>query len=192
MKPLPLDLRPAVVAALVSAYPGKPLGRTAVMKLCYFLQELKGVPLGYDFRMFTYGPFDEDVLSDLGDARAAGAVVEAVVTHGRGYGYEITPGARAERWCQKLAATAPDVAEVVKNTVAEFGGFTAGELELRSTVVFVDREFTRDGVAANAQAVAERVHAVKPHFTTDTIKEAIRQMRGHLKTRAPGADDIPI
>jgi len=33
------------------------------MKMKYFLQELKEVPLGYDFRLSTYGPFDAEVLS---------------------------------------------------------------------------------------------------------------------------------
>ena len=40
-------------------------GRTALMKLCYFLQEVKGVPLRYEFSLYSYGPFDSDVLADL-------------------------------------------------------------------------------------------------------------------------------
>jgi len=35
------------------------------MKLLYFLQEWKGVRLNYDFRLYTYGPFESEVLSDL-------------------------------------------------------------------------------------------------------------------------------
>jgi hypothetical protein len=49
-----------------------PIGRTALMKYCYFLQALRGVPLGYNFSLYSYGPFDAAVLSDLGDAEALG------------------------------------------------------------------------------------------------------------------------
>jgi hypothetical protein len=64
-------LRLGVLAALVAQAPGK-LGRTALMKMAYFLQTIKGVSLGYDFRMYTYGPFDQDVLDDLSTARGLG------------------------------------------------------------------------------------------------------------------------
>ena len=39
-------------------------GRTALMKCLYFLQTVHRVPLGYHFGLYTYGPFDSDVLSD--------------------------------------------------------------------------------------------------------------------------------
>jgi len=44
------------------------LGRTAIMKLCFFLQESRGLPLGYQFSLYSYGPFDSDVLSDISSA----------------------------------------------------------------------------------------------------------------------------
>ena len=40
------------------------LGRTAVQKVIYFLQVL-GVPMGYRFSIHHYGPFSDDILSDM-------------------------------------------------------------------------------------------------------------------------------
>ena len=195
MKPLDAGLRTGVIAGLVLRKADKSLGRTTLMKMCYFLQELKGVPLGYDFRLFTYGPYDSDVMGDLSQARDAGAVAEKLVTYGRGYGYDITPGSRAERWHQRLADTLPAVAQAVADVASEFGHYNAGELELRSTILFVDREFHRDGTEATLETVAQRVHDVKPHFTLDTIKEAMRGMNHHLRTAVELAgveDSIPF
>ena len=66
-------------ARITMQVPNQRLGRTQVMKLLYFLQELKGIPLGYDFRLFNYGPFDSEVLSDLSLACSSNAIVEETV-----------------------------------------------------------------------------------------------------------------
>ena len=70
------------------------LGRTALMKLAFLLQTVEGLPLGYNFRLYTYGPFDEDVLNDLGQAECMQAVVSTMIpfSGGEGYGYEFSPG----------------------------------------------------------------------------------------------------
>src|SRR5947209_7331715 len=87
--------RYATIAELVRRA-RSPLGRTAVMKLCYFLQAVRGVDLGYDFRLYTYGPFDPSVLGDLAYAQHLGAVAERSVHYPTGAGYEILPGAAGE------------------------------------------------------------------------------------------------
>ena len=56
----------AIIARMVVKSQDRKLGRTQLMKLCYFLQEIEHVPVKYDFRLFNYGPFDSEVLSDLG------------------------------------------------------------------------------------------------------------------------------
>ena len=75
------------------------LGRTALMKLAFLLQTVEGLPLGYNFRLYTYGPFDEDVLNDLGQAECMQAVVSTMVpfSGGEGYGYSSPPDHRAAR-----------------------------------------------------------------------------------------------
>ncbi len=48
-------LRLSVIEALI-AKSKRRLGRTAIIKCLYFLQEAEGVPLGYRFTLYTYGP----------------------------------------------------------------------------------------------------------------------------------------
>ena len=55
------------------------LGRTAIMKLIFLLQEGKGLPVGYDFRLYSYGPYDSEVLQDLEFLRNFGFLTEETV-----------------------------------------------------------------------------------------------------------------
>jgi hypothetical protein len=143
------------------------------MKLLYFLQELKGVPLGYDFRLHTYGPFDSDVLSDLATATAQNVVKESTVLFAKGYGYDITPGPHAGRLSDELASSNPQLAQAVDDLVATFGSFSAAELELRSTVLYVDREFGRLGTQSTTTAITDRVRQIKPYFTEEVISDRV-------------------
>ena len=131
----------AIMARMVLKSKEQTIGRTQLMKLCYFLQEIEQVPIQYDFRLFNYGPFDSEVLSDLGTACSQNALKEQTVIYNRGYGYAITPGKSAENLSGALK---PELAKKVDVVVEAFFGEGAGELELKSTILFVDREFSRE------------------------------------------------
>jgi len=147
-----------------------------MMKLFYFLQELKGIQLGYDFRLYTYGPFESEVLSDLSAACGRGVITEDAVQYGRGFGYVIAPTKRGEEFSNNFQTEYPDMAGMVDEVVREFGSFSAGELELRSTIFYVDREAIDSASTFLKQDIADRVHQIKPHFTVATILECIRDM----------------
>src|SRR5260221_14706410 len=83
------DARLAVIAELASRAPAGHIGRTPLMKFCYLLQVVRWVPLGYHFTLYSYGPFDSSVLSDLGTAEALKAVESSVTFYSGGYGYQI-------------------------------------------------------------------------------------------------------
>jgi uncharacterized protein YwgA len=68
---IPYD-RYALIAEL--AHRSDSLGRTSLQKKIYLLQTLFYVNLGYDFTLYTYGPFTSEILSDLDVAEAMGAV----------------------------------------------------------------------------------------------------------------------
>lgn len=170
------ETRSSILSRMVVNAPNQELGRTKVMRLFYFLQELKGVPLGYDFRLFTYGPFQSEVLSDLSSACSAGAVNEQTKIYPRGYGYLITPGTHAERLSRELENNDRELSTKVDEVVQEFGSFNAAELELLSTISFVDREWKQAGTMTAEEQLVDRVHEIKPHFTKPTILERVREM----------------
>ncbi len=166
----------ALIAHLVARAPTK-LGRTAVMKCAYFLKTIRHVPLPYRFGLYTYGPFDSDVLDDLQYAEALGAVEGHLVEYPRSSGYEYQRGPKLEEIASRskdfLARHQASVEWVLK----EFGRRTAMELEMASTLVYVDRATQAEKRTVTIADLARKVHDVKPHLPIDTIEKEARELK---------------
>src|SRR5882757_9401365 len=166
------EIQKARLATLVTIVERKPrLDRTALMKLCYFLQTLRNVPLGYRFTLFSYGPFDSNVLSDLASAETFGALSSDVVLHSSGYSYQIDLSPKSE----SLKGWAADFIKHYDAdfdwVINEFGKWESGDLELLSTIVYVDRESRRASETLSSNVLVQRVHDVKPRFEEAYIRE---------------------
>ena len=159
----------AVIARLAQRNPKGWVGRTALMKYCYFLQALRDVPLGYRFSLYSYGPFDSTVLSDLGDCEALGIVQESATLYSVGYGYQIKSAMSDDEISRLGGAFLKDHQEAIDWVLAEFGALAAGELELSSTVVYIDQEASDSKERLSPKELAQRVRDVKPHFTETQV-----------------------
>lgn len=146
------------------------LGRTALMKYCYFLQVVCGVPLGYRFSLYSYGPFDSDVLSDLDITESMAGVKSSVIYYPGGYGYRIEPGDGADRVKQLGEAFIGAHRESLQWVIDQFRGYDAGNLELASTLVYSDREAFRKGEALTINELSHRVRDLKPRFGIQQIE----------------------
>ncbi len=170
------EFRRALIPVLASRSKGGYLGRTALMKYMYLLQTVRGIPLGYRFTLYSYGPFDSDVLVDLSVAEAFEAVESELELYSGGYGYRIHPAHHA-KWLEKRAEKLlkkydRDVDWVIKN----FGAFSSAELELVGTIIYVDREASGSKKRLGLDQVAKLVNEVKPHFSTDKVLKYARQL----------------
>jgi hypothetical protein len=154
------------------------------MKLMYFLQEMKDVSLGYDFRLFHYGPYDEDVLDDLARARSGKLLDEEIIIYPSGFGYSIKPG---PSFPDSETGFDEEVDFAIGQVIDEFGNLSAGELELRSTIHFVAKEFAERRPGRTDEDIASSVRDIKQKFNTETIRDRVAKMRamGQLPT-APG------
>lgn len=170
----------ALLAEFASRMDGQRLGRTALQKFTYLLQELHGVDAGYDFPLYTYGPFSSELLGDL-DTLAAlqGVSVAADVRQG---GYLISPGPRIDSIRNMGAAFLRTHEASITAVLDAFGGMSAKDLELRSTVVFAQRDALRKGKAPDEESLVETVREIKPHFSIDQVRAAITELseRGYL------------
>jgi len=160
------------------------LNRTAVMKCAYFLQTLRQVPLGYNFTLYSYGPYDKDVLDDLDYAETLGIVEAERVEYRGGYGYKIRPGASVDKAKECAADFLSKYAAEIQSVLQEFGHRGSAELELASTIVYADRE--AESKSQQILDLTRRVREVKPHFTDQQIMaEAVRlQDSGYLRSTA--------
>jgi uncharacterized protein YwgA len=170
-------VRLAALVALIEASPTKTLGRTSIVKLPYLLQELQGIDLGYSFRMYTYGPYDAEVLNDISSAESLAAVSVKTVVYPRGYGYEIRVEAGAEAIKARALSWLQTHHESIAAVASEFGGQSAAELELVSTIVYLDREARQGEETQTPDTLARKVLAIKPHFSQATILSRIAGLR---------------
>jgi uncharacterized protein len=167
--------RIALIARLVARAPARP-GRTALMKCLFFLKVLRGVPLPYNFRLYTYGPFDSDVLDDLRYAESLGAVESALVAYPGGRGYEYHRGPKADRLESQASEFLERHAESIDWVLNEFGTRSAMDLEMASTIVYIDRTLAGKKATATIAELARKVHDVKPYLTQDTIEREARAL----------------
>jgi hypothetical protein len=179
--------RIGLIATLVDRAPGQVLGRTAIMKLCYFLQALRNIPLGYDFTLHTYGPFQSDVLEDLAYAQVFGAVTEKTVSQAEGYRYEVRPGKRCAKAQQVVTEWLEQHRKDLDWVIGEFARFNASDLELFSTIVFVDRENAKEGRRIPLDQLEKQVRNIKPRFPESYVLEKCRQAleKKFLKSVSP-------
>ncbi len=174
------DLRVATIAALAKAHPG--FGRTALMKLAYFLQTLHSMPLGYQFRLYTYGPYDGQVLEDLKIAELTGAVRTQQVVTPVGMGYSIQPDSAGAADSSELVP----YRAVIDTVAGEFAGRSAMDLEMASTILFVDRTAREERRSLKTQDIARQVKALKPRLDERRIAQEAETMRqkGYLQAVA--------
>lgn len=168
--------RIGLIAALVERAADQPFGRTALVKLAYLLQVFRRVPLGYDFRLYTYGPFDAEVLNDLAQAQALQVVEVKIVPNAVGYGYDIRPGSNI-KWAKgRVASWLSEHEEALNWAMGEFGHRTASELELIGTIIYVDRENRKQNQSVSVESLIQRVREIKPHFTEDFVKSKVEEL----------------
>jgi hypothetical protein len=171
------DARLAVITELASRTPGGHVGRTALMKFCYLLQTVRKVPLGYRFTLYSYGPFDSSVLSDLSTAEVLRAVQSKLVFYPGGYGYQISKGERGDAVLRNGATFLKKYRDDIDWVFEHFGSHTSADLELESTIVYVDREAARKAEQLSVDQLAQRVRDVKPQFREDYIREKVSALR---------------
>jgi uncharacterized protein len=180
-------LRLWVIAELAKRSQGG-MGRMALMKLIYFVQTLRGVPLGYCFRLYTYGPFDAHVLDDLRVAEMCGAVRSKVFSYSGGYGYEIRPGDPASGATFGGLSEPPATGYVVDQStdeydsalgwvIEEFGLRSALDLELASTVVYVDQAAAASQSQLSTSELAARVEDIKPRLERSRIETEAESLK---------------
>ena len=168
-------LRLGVLTRLVERSPCK-LGRTAVMKLAFLLHTVKGVPLDYNFRLYTYGPFDGNVLNYLAQAETLKAVESNMVHFNGGYGYEFSPGVDRGAIMAFAGPELDTYDNEVEWALREFASKTAGDLELLATIVYADRDALRQSQRLPFVELCRQVKAIKPRFADEYILKNIASL----------------
>jgi len=153
-------------------------GKTVLQKMVYLFQEIFKIDCGYNFELYSYGPFNSQLLNDLDYVEHIGGVTVSHVDYRKG-GFQINPGEKVDFFREKGKdfLNSPGVGEALTRLVDEFGGFGASDLELRSTIVYVERELRDQGSIPGVKMVTQVVKNIKPKFSEEDIRATIDELR---------------
>lgn len=145
-------------------------GKTTIQKLIYILQEIYGVNIGYKYILYNYGPYSQDLASDLDYVAALDGVTISWVNSG---GYDIKPGDRNEVFIEKSSGFINLNKEKIDQAIMEFGGYNAKELELRATIIYMVHEHDEKDI----EKIVEKVYDLKPYFSCEKIRSAVIELK---------------
>jgi hypothetical protein len=91
-------------------------------------------------------------------------------------GYEICPGKANESIRKKVAELLTNADKAIDHIIKDFGKFGAKDLELRSTIVFVNRDLKRSGESFSRKKIINLVQEIKPHFSREEIDNALAEL----------------
>jgi uncharacterized protein len=178
--------RYALIAELAQRLEGKPtqFGKTSLQKMIYLLQELNDVSTNYQFSLYTHGPFTAQLLGDLDLVESLGAVKVQYVISGYG-GYQISPDRELGPIRDKATEFLDANKAAIEKLIDEFGAYSAKDLELRSTIVYLDRDVERSKKDLDGGDFIRLVKKVKPRFTEDAIAKALDELenKGYVTAR---------
>jgi len=136
-------------------------GKIRLQKLVYFLQEAFGVPTGFSFRMHHYGPYSDDLDTEMTRLKMNGYL--NIVSDPQGYGFHVNVADEPDgSWRKIIDANMTEIEKVL----VLFGEKTPSQLELMATIHFVDRLRNHPSTGE----LIKLVNGLKPKFTPEYIK----------------------
>lgn len=130
------EIRSALVTYVVNVVGSeRPIGKKAVQKFLHLIEDAAKVPTGYDFSIYTYGPFSRTLASEI-DFLASKKALDVVFVSQFGT-YEISPGENANEVINQGSDYIAKNKSKIDTVLSKLKGKGASELELYSTLVFL-------------------------------------------------------
>jgi len=171
------DERLGMICRIIKEKPE--IGKTALMKLLYILQQVYKVPMGYNYSIHTYGPYSTEVMNDVDYAEYLDLISVEVVPYSVGYtGYRLTPKDRISEAVEKANVSLLGYEDRINEAIDFFGEKTAKELELSTTIIYAYvNNFERVKESNNInEKIVEIVKKIKPLFTEELIREEFEEL----------------
>lgn len=144
--------------------------------LVHILQQSHQMPLGYRFTLYVYGPQCPELDAELEMSKLKGLVDTQYDKDTNST--KVTPGPRRTRIAEASHLLAY-YQKQIENTVSAFGHLRPGELNLRSSIIFVSKDFPTlpQEEGEREDRIARMIWALKPHQGEEKILESVRELR---------------
>ena len=164
--------RSAIILSLVEEMRkrGSWCGETHIQKATFFLQEVVGIPFGFEFALYKHGPYSFDLSSAITAMRADQLLrLEPQPP----YGPSLLPAEGAKVLKQLHAKEIKTYLRRVQFVAERLGPARVVELERLGTALFITRKGNGDDSIGGR---AHRIHDLKPHISFEEAKEAVIQV----------------
>lgn len=157
------------------------LGKTAVMKIIYFLQQVTQMELGYDFDIYTYGPYSSTVTNHIDTLISNGFISSMMYDYNDYVGYKLSISESGRLEMNELSdQDQKNIKKILKFTE----GKSAKDLELYSTIIFISVIYLKNKMLhCKENDIINKVHEIKPHFNKETIAKSYNELleRDYIK-----------
>ncbi|KNY30211.1 hypothetical protein [Pseudobacteroides cellulosolvens] len=154
-----------------------PLGRTIIQKLCYFAKS-KGIPLDYDFDMYHYGPYSQNLYYRMDDMTADSVVNDDNVacknTNIKSCKSKYMPGNNIDKLINIYKDDIDKFTADIDSVINVFHDFDHTGLELLSTIHFFQTTLSHfyNKPANKNDVIAKVKNAKGDKFKDDLISKA--------------------
>ncbi len=144
-------------------------GETHMQKATYFLQDLRRVPLGFEYMLYKHGPFSFDLRDELTAMRADGFLD---LSERGPYGPSLVPTRLSVELRNDFPKTLEKYGSDIEFVSDSLGNRNVAELEKLATGLYVYFEH-----ASRSQVIRAKIlHDLKPHISISDSLEAIKQV----------------
>ena len=150
-------------------------GETHIQKGTYFLQELTGVPLSFDYILYKHGPYSFDLKTETTSLLADGLLA---IKPRPPYGPSMRYGENAVSLLERYPKTRELYRAQAEFVAERIGKLDVNGLERLATALYVTR---RDLPNGNVKERAARIHELKPHVTCDLAHDAVIEVDDLIK-----------
>lgn len=146
-------------------------GETHLQKAVFFLQAMLGVPTGFRFTLYKYGPFSFDLRDKLSEMRASDQL--EMLVQPAPYGPQLDTGPGADQLRKRFPKTLRAYDAQLEYVATRLGGLGVGALERLATALLVTIEAAPN---ATVDERAVRLHAYKPHVKLESARRSVEQV----------------
>jgi hypothetical protein len=147
---------------------GSWMGETHLQKATYFLQELLGVPLEFDFVLYKHGPFSFDLRAFLTYMNSEEFVAWQAQPP---YGPSLKLGEMGDALLDQFGGHTALYEEKIQFVADWLGNKNVAELERVATALYVT---TEEGLEGNSRA--SRIMELKPHVNGLQSQAAVEEL----------------
>lgn len=150
-------------------------GETHLQKAMYFVQQMAGVPAGYEFVLYKHGPFSFDLRDEI--SAMVGDDTLKVVPQRFPYGPKLEEGSFAPATKLCCGDLVKQYADQIRIVADKLEGKNVGDLERLATALYAIKECPE---LHDDHARAQQITQWKPHLEHDDALKALQTVQSWL------------